>query len=73
MFNLLLADGRNSNFWDVDLWYAVPAVIAVSLVYAATRHERMRPILIHAGRVALWIVGFMFFVFVVLEYISWRA
>ena len=27
---------------DMDLWYALPAIIAISLVYAATRHERMR-------------------------------
>jgi hypothetical protein len=70
MFNLLLAESR---FWHIDLWYAVPAIIAVSLVYAATRHEPMRPILIHAGRVALWIVGFMAVVFVVIELISWRT
>ena len=70
MFNLLLADGF--YFWNVDLWYAVPAIIAVSLVYAATRHEQMRPLLSHAGRVALWILGFMFVVFAVLELISWR-
>jgi hypothetical protein len=71
MFQLLLADG--SRFWSLDLWYAVPAILAVSLVYAATRQERMRPILIHAGRVALWIVVFMCLVFAVLELISWRT
>lgn len=69
MFNFLLADGfRLSN---LDVWYALPAIIAVSLVYSATRHERMRPILIHAGRVALWIVCFMFLVFAVLEAVNW--
>ena len=31
-----------------DLWYALPLVIVVSLVYAATRHEAMPPILLHA-------------------------
>ena len=70
MFNLLLTGGF--CFWDIDLWYAVPAIIAVSLVYAATRHEQMRPILIHAGRVALWILGFMFLVFATLALVSWR-
>jgi len=72
MIAFLLADGQGLNWWDGDLWYAVPLIIAVSLVYAATRHERMRPILLHAGRVALWIVGFMAVVFVVLTLISWR-
>ena len=69
MFNLLLAD--RFSLWSVDFWYAIPAIIAVSLVYAATRHEQMRPLLIHAGRVALWIVGFMFAVFVVIELVNW--
>jgi len=72
MIALLLADGQGMNWWDGDLWYALPLIIAVSLVYAATRHERLRPILLHAGRVALWIVGFMAVVFVVLGLISWR-
>ena len=30
---------------DLRLWYAVPLIVAVSLVYAATRHELMEPIL----------------------------
>jgi cytochrome c oxidase assembly factor CtaG len=69
MFNLLLAD--RFSVWSVDLWYAVPAIIAVSLVYAATRHEQMRPIFIHAGRVAVWITTFMLIVFGVVEFVSW--
>ena len=54
-----------------DFWYAVPLVVAVSLVYAATRHELMEPILAHAVRVGIWIVGFMAVVFAVLLLISW--
>jgi cytochrome c oxidase assembly factor CtaG len=69
MFNLLFAD--HFRIWNNDLWYALPIVIALSLVYAATRHEQMRPILVHAGRMAVWIVGFMFAVFVVVEVICW--
>ena len=48
------------------MWYAVPLVVVVSLVYAATRHERPRPILEHAIRFGTWVVGFMVVVFVVL-------
>ena len=55
-----------------DMWYALPLIIAVSLVYAATRHEEMVPILAHAGRLALWIVGFMAAIFVLLFLVSWR-
>jgi cytochrome c oxidase assembly factor CtaG len=71
MFSLLFAD--TSRLWNNDLWYSVPAIIAISLVYAATRNERMRPILVHAGRVAVWITGFMLLVFAVIELISWQT
>jgi len=53
------------------LWYALPLVVAVSLVYAATRHEQMEPILGHAVRIAAWIAGFMGIVFVVILAVSW--
>ena len=69
MFNLLLANGI--SLWDLDLWYAIPAIIAVGLVYSATRHEQIRPIFSHAGRVVIWITGFMVAVFVVIKCVSW--
>jgi hypothetical protein len=53
-----------------DLWYALPLIVSVSLVYAATRHEPMNEILSHAARVAAWILGFMAIVFAVLLAIS---
>jgi hypothetical protein len=56
-----------------DLWYALPAIIVVSLVYAATRHERLGPIAIHALRTAVWIVGFMAVILGILWVISWRV
>ncbi len=55
-----------------DLWYVLPLVVAVSLVYAATRHESMWQILRHAARVGTWIFGFMAVVFLVLVLISAR-
>ena len=42
-----------------QLWFAMPLVVVVSLVYAATRYEELGPIVWHAGRFAAWIVGFM--------------
>ena len=54
-----------------DLWYALPLIIAVSLVYSATRHEAMEPILHHALRIGTWIVVFMGIVFIVLSLILW--
>ena len=43
----------------VTLWYAVPLIVSVSLVCAATRHELMRPILSHAVRFSIWVLLFM--------------
>ncbi len=53
------------------LWYAVPLIVVVSLVYAATRHEVMAPILDHAFKFGTSIVLFMLGVFVVLFAIDW--
>jgi hypothetical protein len=55
----------------VRLWYAVPLITSVSLVCAATRHEEMGPILIHAFRFAVWIVVFMAIVLAVIQFLSW--
>ena len=52
------------------IWYAVPLIVAISLVYAATRHELIQPILSHAWRVAMMIMGFMVIVFVILYLIE---
>ncbi len=49
------------------LWYFVPLLATVSLVYAATRQERMRPILTHALHTAAWILGFMAAIAVILQ------
>ena len=54
-----------------DLWYALPLVVAASLVYAATRHEQIGPILRHAVRIAVWMLGFMGVIFVVLWGVVW--
>jgi hypothetical protein len=53
-----------------QFWYAVPLIVSISLVYAATRHEHMKPILAHAGRVGAWIIGFMAVVFVLLFWMN---
>jgi hypothetical protein len=53
------------------MWYAVPLVTSVSLVCAATRHEDMHAILIHALRFAIWIVVFMAIVLGVIQLLSW--
>ena len=52
------------------MWYAVPLIVSISLVYGATRHELMRPILEHAVRFAAWIVVFMGVLFLVIWFVS---
>ena len=54
-----------------QLWYAVPLVAAVSLVYGATRHEWVRPILDHALRTAFWMLTFIGTIFIVLFGLNW--
>lgn len=53
------------------LWYAFPLIVAISLCYSATKHERMKPILIHAVETAVWMVGFLGVVFVLIALFSW--
>lgn len=53
-----------------QLWYSVPLIVAISLVYGATRHELMVPILHHAWHTARWIVGFMAIVVAILVAVS---
>ncbi len=55
-----------------QLWYALPLIVAICLVYSATRHELAGPILVHAGRLGLWITGFMGVVLGILSIVSWR-
>ncbi len=54
-----------------QLWYALPLIIVVSLVYGATRHENMIEILYNAYRAAVWIISFMAIIFGVLFVVSW--
>ncbi len=58
---------------DMNLWYAMPLIVSVSLVCAATRHEEMSPILNHAIRFALWIGVFMGVVMALLALMGWFA
>ncbi len=55
------------------LWYVMPLLVSVSLVYAATRHEEMGPIIQHAVRFAVWVVVFMIAVGALLVFLSTRV
>ncbi len=57
---------------DVRLWYAVPLIVAVSLVYAATRHEEVVPILVHAFRGAIWMCLLLGVIAAIMQYFTMR-
>ena len=52
-----------ASIWDARIWYAVPLIVVISLVYGATRHENLKEILMHSARSAIWVVGFMGIIF----------
>lgn len=53
------------------LWYAVPLLVCFSLVYSATRHEEVGPILKHAFRFGLWVVVFMAAMAAIIQITTW--
>jgi hypothetical protein len=55
-----------------QMWFALPLVVAISLVYSATRHEAMNVILASALRLGIMIVLFMAAIMVALAFLSWR-
>ncbi len=57
----------------MNLWYALPLVISVSLVCSATRQEDMSAILNHTFRFAVWILVFMGIVMVALAVLGRMA
>ena len=67
MFDLLATAGVN------QLWYMVPLIVSISLVYGATRHELMKPILVNALRAAWWVVSFMGVIFLILLFLGWQV
>ena len=53
------------------LLYYVPLIIAISIVFGATRHEDTKLILEHSWHTARWITGFMAIIFIVLCVLEW--
>jgi hypothetical protein len=53
------------------MWYSLPLIVAISLVYSATRHEAMQPILAHALRLGIMIALFMAAIWVALVLLAY--
>jgi uncharacterized membrane protein YkvI len=66
-YSLLLAAGN----WQVArIWFALPLIVVISLVYSASRYEAPEKILWRAGRMSATIAGFMLAVLIVLVVLS---
>jgi hypothetical protein len=40
-------------------WFVLPLVVAISIVYSASRHESWRRIWYHSFRLCTWILGIL--------------
>ncbi|QDT13591.1 hypothetical protein K239x_56110 [Planctomycetes bacterium K23_9] len=69
LINMPIADMLSIS--PTYLLHYLPLIVAISLVFGATRHEDTALILKHSFHTARWITGFMAFIFVVLAFISW--
>lgn len=54
-----------------DFLYALPLILAISLVYSGTRFEETSEILRHALRTGVWLVFLMLVVFGALQVFHW--
>jgi hypothetical protein len=54
------------------MWFALPLVVSISLVYSATRHEALDSILSHSLRLGLMIGLFMVGIMALLALLSWQ-
>ena len=64
---LLLAVGTGSIS---RLWFLIPLIVVISLVYSASRYESPERIIRRAGRLGLQIAGFMAVVLALLAWLS---
>lgn len=52
-----------ASIWFAQLWYAVPLMVVISLVYGATRHEYLKEIVRHSVSAFLWLLVFLGIIF----------
>jgi len=62
LFSQLVAAGA----MDARIWWSLPLVVSISLVYGATRHEYIGQILIQSYKSAIWVIGFMLLIFAII-------
>ena len=54
------------SIMDARIWWSIPLIAVISLVYGATRHEHVNQIILHAWKSAVWVIGFMLVIFAVI-------
>jgi len=54
-----------------QLWYALPLIVVISLVYGATRDESLTGILGASIRAGAWLVCFLAIIFAIVVWLSW--
>ena len=54
------------SIMDAKIWWALPLIVSISLVYGATRHEHIGQIMIQSYKAAIWVIGFMLLIFAVI-------
>jgi spore maturation protein SpmA len=54
------------------MWFALPLIVVISLVYSATRQEALDAILVHSVRLGFMITLFMAGIMAVLAFLSWQ-
>lgn len=69
---LAAATGPLAVLWPADLFHLAWLVTVLSLVWTATRHERMRSILDHAWRFGGKVFAVLALVGVVVWLLTWR-
>jgi hypothetical protein len=65
--SLLFALGAD----PAQLWYALPLIVVITLVYCATRHEEIVPILKHAVHFGTTLIVFLAVGLVILTAMAW--
>ena len=62
-----------ASVWDAQIWYAVPLIVATSLVYGATRHEFLKEIVNQSLKAGAWLLAFLGIIFAVVWWAGTRV
>ncbi|MGI9515719.1 MAG: hypothetical protein ACR2NP_01625 [Pirellulaceae bacterium] len=62
-----------ASIWHAQIWYAVPLIVVISVVYGATRHEHLKEIVGHTLRAAIWLVVFLGVIFALVWWANTRV